>query len=192
MSGSGPRFIRLLIALLAAAAFALTPVGAVLASHVHPQAEIPADMVVGKMSRIPVTLEDAQGAPLPATTVVFYVHALFAGVEGEAEIGRALTDEKGSAALAYRPRQAGHHQLRIEYRTPADGEVEVFSTVFDVSGGEQLYRSPATVDIPGAGGGLVMAVLTTVWLILFSVALRIVAIARAGRPGGTPRSERAR
>jgi hypothetical protein len=92
-----------------------------------------------------------------------------------------VTDEHGVAALAYRPRMAGHHQLRMEYASPEGGELEVISTAFDVSGGEQLYHSNASVEIPGVNGGLLMAVLATVWSILLWVAFRFIAIARAGR-----------
>jgi hypothetical protein len=74
----------------------------------------------------------------------------------------------------------------MEYATPGESKAEVVSTAFDVSGGEQLYRSAASVEIPGVSGGLLMAVLATVWSILFGVALLIVAIARAGGEIRTP------
>jgi hypothetical protein len=90
------------------------------------------------------------------------------------------------ATLAYRPRLAGHHQLRVEYLTPGESTVEVVSTTFDVTGGGQLYRSAASVEIPGVSGGLLMAVLATVWSILLWVALRFFVIARAGGESRTP------
>jgi hypothetical protein len=74
----------------------------------------------------------------------------------------------------------------MEYLTPGEDTVEVVSTAFDVAGSEQLYRSAANVEIPGAGGGLVMVVLGTVWSILLWVAFRFVAIARAGGNVTTP------
>ena len=138
------------------------------------------------MVRIPVDLRAEDGTPLPGTTVTFYLHMAFAGVAGEAEIGRAVTDETGVANLAYRPRLAGHHELRMEYVTPGDAKAEVVSTAFDVTGGEQLYRSAAGMDVPGVDVGLLMAVLATVWSILFWVVLRLVAIARAGGEARTP------
>lgn len=175
------RALRPWIATVAAVTLTTALGPTALASHVHLEAAIPEGLVVGQMAHIPVTLEDAQGAPLPGTRVVFYLHVVFAGVEGEAEIGSAVTDDEGRAVLAYTPRLAGQHQLRIEYTTLVEGQIEILDTVFDVSGGEQLYRSAAAVEIPGAGSGLLMAVLTTVWSILLWVALRLVAIARAGR-----------
>lgn len=160
-----------------ALAFALT--GPVRASHVHVSTTVPSGAVLGEMMRMPVALQAEDGAPLQGTTVVFYLHAAFAGITGEAEIGRAVTDESGVATLLYRPRLAGHHEVRMEYLTPGEDTVEVVSTAFEVAGTEQLYRSAANVEIPGVGGGLVMAVLGTVWSILLWVAFRFVAIARA-------------
>jgi hypothetical protein len=160
--------------------------GPVRASHVHVSATVPISATLGEVMRMPVALQGEDGAPLQATTVVFYLHAVFAGVTGEAEIGRAVTDETGVATLVYRPRLAGHHEVRMEYLTPGEDTVEVVSTAFDVAGSEQLYRSAANVEIPGAGGGLVMVVLGTVWSILLWVAFRFVAIARAGGNVTTP------
>ena len=180
------RTVRTAIGFFAVGILALALTGPALASHIHVSATVPSDVTVGEMVRIPVALEAEDGAPLRGTTVVFYLHAVFAGVTGEAEIGRAVTDETGVATLAYRPRLAGHHELRMEYATPGESKAEVVSTAFDVSGGEQLYRSAASVEIPGVSGGLLMAVLATVWSILFGVALLIVAIARAGGEIRTP------
>lgn len=180
------RAVRSAIGLLAVGAVAVALAGPALASHVVVRTTAPSDVTVGQMVNIPVTLQAADGAPLQGTTVTFYLHASFAGVAGETEIGRAVTDENGVATLAYRPRLAGHHELRMEYVAPAGGEVEVVTTAFDVTGGAQLHRSAAGIDIPGINVGLLMAVLTTVWSILFWVALRLVAIARAGGEAGTP------
>jgi hypothetical protein len=186
------RSARIVAGLLAAGAIAVTLAGPALASHVLVQATTPSEGTVGGMVSVPVTLQAADGAPLRGTTVIFYLHASFAGVVGEAEIGRAVTDETGVATLAYRPRLAGHHELRMEYVTPGDGEVEVVSTAFDVTGGEQLYRSAAGIDVPGVDVGLLMVVLATVWSILFWVALRLVAIARAGGESRTLRLDHSR
>lgn len=180
------RTVRSAIAVLVLGALAVAQAGPALASHVLVRTTVPSDLTVGEMARIPVALQAADSAPLPGVTVVFYLHAVFAGVAGEVEIGRAVTDAAGVATLAYRPRLAGHHELRVEYIAPDESEVEVVSTVFDVSGGEQLYRPAPGLDVPGLNVGLLIAVLSTVWSILFWVALRLVAIARAGGGAGTP------
>ena len=180
------RSIRRLIGVVAAGGLALGLTGSVLASHVHVSTTAPGSASLGEMVSIPVALQAEDGAPLQGTTVVYYLHAVFAGVTGEAEIGRAVTDEAGVATLAYRPRVAGHHELRMEYLTPGEGTVEVVSLAFDVTGGTQLYRSAASVDIPGVNGGLIMAVLATVWSILLWVVFRFVVIARAAGEAQAP------
>ncbi len=180
------RAVRTAIGVLAVGAIAVAMAGPALASHVAVRTTVPDGGTVGELLRIPVELRAGDGTPLQGTTVIFYLHASFAGVVGEAEIGRAVTDENGVANLAYRPRLAGHHELRMEYVTPGDGEVELVSTAFDVSGGKQLYHSATGIDVPGVDVGLLMAVLATVWSILFWVALRLVAIARAGGETGSP------
>jgi hypothetical protein len=179
------RIVLTVVGFVSVGVIAVALTGPVLASHVHVSATIPSSATLGEMMLMPVALQAEDGAPLQGTTVVFYLHAAFAGVTGEAEIGRAVTDETGVATLVYRPRLAGHHEVRMEYLTPGE-EVEVVSTAFDVAGGEQLYRSAANVEIPGVSGGLVMAVLGTVWSILLWVAFRFVAIARARGEVMTP------
>lgn len=186
MTESTRRSIRGLISFAAAGGFALAMAGSVLASHVHVSTTAPGEGSLGEMVRIPVALQAEDGAPLEGTTVVYYLRVVFAGVTGEAEIGRAVTDATGVATLAYRPRVAGHNEIRIEYVTPGEGAVEVVSTAFDVTGAAQLYRSSASVDIPGVNGGLLMAVLGTVWSILLWVVLRFVVIARAGGKADAP------
>ena len=158
------------------------------AVHVEVRTTVPHEARVGDSVRIPLDMRAADGTALSGSTVIFYLRASFAGVTGEAEIGRAVTDETGDATLAYRPRLAGKHELRMEYVATGDSEVEGVSTAFDVFGGEQLHRAPPGMDVPGLNVGLLMAVLTSVWSILFGVALLLVRIARAGAevraPGG--------
>lgn len=180
------RAVRTAIGILAVGAIAVTMAGSAFASHVAVRTTLPGEGVVGELLQIPVALQALDGTPIQGTTVIFYLHMSFVGVVGEAEIGRAVTDETGVANLAYKPRLAGRHELRMEYVSPGEQEVEVISTAFDVSGGEQLYRSAAGVDVPGVDAGLLIVVLATVWSILLWVALRLVAIARAGGESTVP------
>jgi hypothetical protein len=186
MSLPGRRIIGPVAALLTAGALMTGLTANALASHVLIRTTVPGDAVVGQMLRIPVALRSLDGTPIQGTTVVFSLHASFAGVDGQAEVGRAVTDQDGVAALAYRPRNAGHHELRMEYTPPGESEAEVITTSFDVTGGEQLYRSAAAVEIPGVGAGLLMWVLATVWSILLWVAFRLVAISRSDGKPRTP------
>jgi len=178
------RSTRIVAGLLACCAILVAFAGPTIASHVHVSVATVDEVAIGETVAIPVALRTADGSPLAGTVVTFYLHMAFAGVEGEAEIGRVVTDESGVASLTYRPRLAGHHELRIEYLAAGATEVETTSTVIEVTGGAQLYRSPAGVDVPGVGVELLMVVLGTVWTILFWVVLRILAIARAGGEAG--------
>lgn len=182
------RAICTVFAALALAAATIALAGPALASHVIVSATAPAEVTVGEVVSIPIALRDADGAPLQGTAVTFYLHAVFGGVTGEAEIGRAVTDESGVATLTYKPRLTGHHEIRIEYLAPGESEPEVATTAFDATGDVQLYRSSPGVTVPGLSVGLLMAVLTTVWTILFGIALRLVAIARAGHGTSVPGS----
>lgn len=178
------RSTRIVAELLAGCAILVAFAGPTIASHVQVSVATVDEVAIGETVAIPVALRTADGSPLAGTVVTFYLHMAFAGVEGEAEIGRVVTDESGVASLAYRPRLAGHHELRMEYLAAGATEVETTSTVIEVTGGAQLYRSPAGVDVPGVGVELLMVVLATVWTILFWVVLRIVAIARGGGEAG--------
>jgi len=174
------RSVTTVTRLLAPWAILVAFAGSAIASHVDVSVATVGEVTVGETVAIPVALHTMDGSPLAGTVVTFYLHMSFAGVEGEAEIGRAVTDEDGVASLAYRPRLAGHHELRMEYLAAGRSDIESTTTVIEVTGGAQLYHSPAGVDVPGVGVELLMVVLATVWSILFWVVLRIVAIARAG------------
>lgn len=178
------RSTRIVAGLLVCCAILVAFAGPAIASHVHVSVATVDEVAIGETVAIPVALRTTEGSPLAGTVVTFYLHMAFAGVEGEAEIGRVVTDESGVASLAYRPHLAGHHELRIEYLAAGATEVESTSAVIEVTGGAQLYRSPAGVDVPGVGVELLMVVLATVWTILFWVVLRIVSIARAGGEAG--------
>lgn len=150
------------------------------ASHVTVRTSMPSAGAVGEVIPLAIDLHTPDGAPLSGTTVTYYLHMSFAGVEGQAVIGRAVTDDAGVAALRYEPRTAGLHQLRMEYLPPGSTTVESVIATFDVAGGTQQVRSAGGPDIPGINPGLLMLVLGGVWLILLRVSFRLVAIARAG------------
>ena len=174
------RSARTVIGLLASLAILAAVAGPAIASHVDVSVTNVGEVAFGETVAIPVALRTRDGSPLAGTVITFYLHMAFAGVEGEAQIGRVVTDESGVATLAYRPRLAGQHELRMEYLAAGGTEIESTTTVIEVTGGAQLYHAPAGVDVPGVGVELLMVVLATVWTILFWVVLRIVAIARAG------------
>jgi len=167
---------------IGAAIFALG--GAAEASHVTVNVTTTPEQV-GRPATVQVALRSTDGGlPVPNTPVVFYTQESFGRVTGEVELGRAVTNQDGVAVLNYQPRSPGDHQIRVEYVTPGEGQPEAGTTSISVADGPQLYRSTAGIHVPGLSAWLIIALVTAVWAILFSVALRVVAIARAGTDVG--------
>lgn len=176
----------LLAVAMGAAIFALA--GTADASHMKLDVVAPSQLTVGDSVDIQAVLHAAHGGEAVAgATVTFYMDGSFGGIDGEVILGQAVTDENGVAVLNYQPRTAGEHQLRVEYLTPGAGEPEEATWSHTVTGATgQLYQSSAGVVIPGLNVWLLIAVVATVWVILLSVALRVVAIANAGSGAGRP------
>lgn len=192
MSATIRRTVRAAMALLAVGTMTVALAAPVVASHVVVRTSFPSTGTVGKIVALAIDIRTPDDAPLSGTTVTYYLHMSFAGVEGEAEIGQAVTDDNGVATIQYQPRAAGLHEVRMEYLAPGATTAEEVVATFDVAGGTQLVRSAGGADIPGINPGLLMVVLGTVWLILLSVAFRLVAIARAGGAAEPPSGEAAR
>lgn len=157
-------------------------VGRASASHVSVELVGLAQLSVGHAAQVRAVVRNAaDGRPVAGTTVTFYVRASFAGVTSNVEIGKAVTGEDGAAVLSYEPRSEGSHELRAEITPDGGTEPEEARWVHDVEGSApQIYRSTAGVGVPGFDGRVLMVVVSVVWLILFSVVLRVIAIARAG------------
>jgi len=151
------------------------------AAHIHMQVVGPAELSIGHPADVRAVLRSAgDDLPVAGATVTFYVTASFDGANGLVELGKAVTGQDGVAVLSYVPRSAGEHEIRVEYLTPGATEPEVATWSHPASGADQLYRSTAGIHVPGLNVWVIIAVVSTVWLILFSVALRVIAIARAG------------
>ena len=165
---------------MGAAMFALA--GSADASHATLKVTAPANLTAGDSVDIQAVLNSADdGEAVPGATISFYMDGSFGGVDSKVLLGQSVTDKDGVAHLSYIPRTAGEHQVHVEYLTPGAGEPEVATWSHDVTGATgQLYRSSAGVQIPGLNVWLLIAVVTAVWAILLSVALRVVAIANAG------------
>jgi len=161
------------------------------ASHAKLKVVAPIELTAGDSAEVQAILRSADdGLPVAAAAVTFYMEASFGGIDGEVELGRAMTDENGAAILSYQPRSEGEHQIRVEYLTPGASEPEEATWSHSVAGATgQLYRSTAGVQIPGLNVWLLIALVSGVWAILLSVALRVIAIARAGTAAEAMASE---
>ena len=158
------------------------------ASHVKLDVVAPSSLTVGNSARVEAVLHTAgDDLPIAGANVTFYVEESFGGVTGEVEMGKAITDENGVALLDYQPRSAGEHRIRIQYLpTSASEPEEAFWSHSVVGADQQLYRSTSGVQVPGVNAWLLMALVAGVWAVLLSVALRVVAIARAGAAAASP------
>jgi hypothetical protein len=174
----------LLSVVMGAAIFALA--GTADASHMKLDVVAPSQLTVGDSVDIQAVLHAAHGGEAVAgAAVTFYMDGSFGGIDGEVILGQAITDENGVAVLSYQPRSAGEHQLRVEYLTPGAGEPEETTWSHTVTGATgQLYMSSAGVQIPGLNVWLLIAVVAAVWVILLSVAVRVIAIANAPTDAG--------
>jgi hypothetical protein len=183
--------IKAMLVSLALVAAGLALAGTARASHVEAEIVVPGQIQVGQPVEVQTTLRNVEaGLPVAGIPVVFYTDAAFGEVSGVVELGRGITNEIGVAALEYEPRLAGVHEIRVEYQLPGEAEVESLSTAISVSGGSQLHRSTAGLDIPGLNVWILIALVSIVWaILLFGVALRVVAIARDGDDGSSPASQ---
>lgn len=182
--------IKVMIIAVALGASLVALAGTADASHVAALITVSDDATVGEPMEIQASLRSAhESQPITGAPVTFYMDASFGGVSGAVVIGRTVTDENGVATLTYEPRFASEHEIRAEYLPPGDSEPEVISKSISVTdGGSQLHRSTAGVNIPGLNVWLLIALVSMVWAVLLSVALRVIAIARAGSDTGASRT----
>jgi hypothetical protein len=145
---------------------------------------------VGVPAQFHIALHDAEtGLPVVDTPVTIFTNATFAGVSGEVKLGSAVTDQNGVAVITHEPRSANVHELRVEYLLHGSTEPEVATVPISVADGPQLSRSASGIQVPGLNVWLIIAIVAGVWSLLFSVGLRVFAIARAD---GTGRDDHAR
>ena len=162
------------------------------ASHVNVEVIEPASAIVGQPSELNAALTSADtGQPIAGLSVTFFAHASFSGVEGYMEIGRAVTNNEGVAAISYVPRESGPHDIRVDYAPSAGGTAEQATAAVSVDGSAgQLYVQKAGIQVPGLNSWLIIGLLSVVWGILFFVAVAVIRIARAGAGDVVPAQQR--
>ncbi len=189
----------MIIAVLAMGVLALAETAS--ASQVTATVSVLQQASVGQPADVQVTLRSPDGnTTLTNIPVTFYTDASLGDVKGQVVLGRAVTDNNGVASLNFEPRVAGEHQIRVEFAAPGETQPQAATTTISVAGSTtQLYQSTAGIQIPGLSVWVLIAVVSIVWAILLSVALRIVGIARDGgeaesavQPAPRPRQAEAR
>ena len=167
------------VAVAALGIAALSMAGSARAAHVRVDLAVPDEAAIGQPMEVQAHFHSESDEAITDMAVTFHEEVTFGGVTSDVELGGAVTDEDGFAALTYAPRTAGTHEIHVRY-TYADGEEEDAAASLSVPAtGQQLYRSTAGVKIPGLNVWLLMALVAVVWAILLSVAFRVIAIAHA-------------
>lgn len=174
----------LLLLAVTAMGIGMVTAGTAHASHLNVRVAEPTPAIVGQQGQLEATVTSADaGLPAAGVPVTFYAHATFGKASGYMEIGRAVTDANGVAKITYVPREAGTHDIRVDY-AQSGAAVEQTTASIAVDGSpSQLYVQKAGVQIPGLGSWLIIVVLSTVWAILLGVGVTLIRIAaRSGRP----------
>jgi hypothetical protein len=167
------------VAVAALGIAALSMAGSARAAHVRVDLAVPDQAAIGRPMEVQAHFHSESDDAITDMAVTFHEEVTFGGVTSDVELGGAVTDEDGFAALTYEPRTAGTHEIHVRY-TYGDGEEEDAAASLSVPAtGQQLYRSTAGVKIPGLNVWLLMALVATVWAVLLSVAFRVIAIAHA-------------
>ena len=129
--------------------------------------EVGAPEAVALGENVPVTVSvrsSATDAPVSGAIVIFHAVKSFAGVEGDAILGSATTNDAGVAGFTIKAHVAGLQGVRAE--VIAAGQAQSESILIPVTKGEQLHRSETGVDLPGIGAWLVVVVVAAAWFIM--------------------------
>lgn len=141
---------------------------------------LPSGSAVGQEMTVQARLTDAAGAAVIGSEVVFHREVTFFNTHGKLELGRAVTDEQGWAALTFVPRSEGSMAISAQFEgNDLHGPASASDTA-SIATGPQLYVEEAGVRVPGISVALLAGLLGTVWGIYMVVMLLIWLIAREG------------
>lgn len=141
---------------------------------------LPSGNAVGQEMTVEARLTDAAGAAIAGVEVVFQREVTFLNTVDKLELGRAVTDEQGWAALTLVPRSEGSMAISAQFvGNDPYGPASANDTA-SIATGPQLYVEEAGVRVPGISVALLAGLLGTVWGIYMVVMLLIWLIAREG------------
>jgi mono/diheme cytochrome c family protein len=173
--------IRRLLALAGVVGLAVVSLsGIASADHLILEVAGPDEVVVGEEVEVTATVRDtATGAPVEGVEVVFFGDATFAGVNGDLELGRAVSNEIGVATFVTDFTVSRIHTVRVEVVDSPD--VAPASVPIAVEVGGQLVFTEPIVELPAVGSWIVRLVLGGVWAIMIVAALWVVRVSRSAR-----------
>jgi hypothetical protein len=99
------------VLILAVAALTLT--GTARAAHIRVDLDVPDETAIGRPMEVQAHFHSESDAAIADMTITFHEEVTFGGVTSDVELGRAVTDEDGFAALTYEPRTSGTHEIHV-------------------------------------------------------------------------------
>lgn len=135
---------------------------------------------LGDVVEIVAVLQDENGAPISAASVILWTSASFLSTEGAMKLGQVATDEQGRAVFHYEARTSGSLALNAYFSGDTRYASAQGSAALTVSGSRQIYHEESGVHIPGVGVWLLVALLLFVWSLFFIVMVLLSLIAREG------------
>lgn len=161
MNGLRSRALRLVtVASLALLAVPTTSY----ADHIGLDVDLDAIEVTDGTVELRVVVRTASGQRLADAVVVAHRPASIAGVRGDVEIARSVSDELGIATLTWIERRAEPGPVVLAYAAPGESEFEMLELPdLDIVQTEQLERSSAGVEIPVLGVWVLIGLLVVVW-----------------------------
>lgn len=142
---------------------------------------LPTGSAVGQEMTVQARLTDIAGAAVVGAEVVFQRDVIFQNTSGKLELGQAITDEQGWAALPFLPRSEGQMVITAQFGGNNLYGPASASDTASIETGPQLYVEEAGVRVPGLSVALLAGLLGTVWGIYMVVMLLIWLIAREGQ-----------
>ncbi|MBF8298886.1 MAG: hypothetical protein HW395_1543, partial [candidate division NC10 bacterium] len=100
---------------LAVGVFALSMAGTARAAHIRVELSVPDQPAIGQPMEVQAHFHSESDDAITDMAVTFHEEVTFGGVTSDVELGRAVTDEDGFAALTYEPRTAGAHEIHVRY-----------------------------------------------------------------------------
>ncbi|MEE8373318.1 MAG: hypothetical protein V3R87_06370 [Dehalococcoidia bacterium] len=142
--------------------------------------EAPSEASVGDVIEITASIFDSEGVPITGAPTRFYSYAAFlSGSTGYIEIGEAITDDEGVAAIEYVPTRNGDIEVTAKYEGDDGYLASQGAATIAVDGNRQLYEAHAGLTVPFINVGLLIGILAFLWGTLLFTGILILKIALA-------------
>lgn len=144
------------------------------------QLTLPPESAVGQEMAMSARLTSEVGVAVVGVEVVFRRAATFMNVASDLELGRAVTDEQGTATVSVVSRSEGDMMVTARFDGNSQYGPASANGTLTIQSGPPQYVEEAGVRIPGINVYLLAGVLGTVWSLYFVVMTLILLIAREG------------